>query len=144
LQSHWRIGTAGIVFVPGIKCPYYSLLNSNAQRLQCPHFRFPPSPKSAALTSNRSGNQTRAASALYRAFNTTPSFVEDADGHQIRQWEASEIYALRHDDIKTALTRHRIVEREDMLEFVPSGSITYALTRAGASKTAAPAPIGSA
>lgn len=92
----------------------------------------------------RSGNQTRAASALYRAFNTTPSFVEDADGHQIRQWEGSEIYALRHDDIKTALTRHRIVEREDMLEFVPSGSITYALTRAGASKTAAPAPIGSA
>jgi hypothetical protein len=41
----------------------------------------------------RSGNQTRAASALYRAFDTTPSFVEDADGHRIRQWEGSEIYA---------------------------------------------------
>jgi hypothetical protein len=90
---------------------------------------LPTIAKKRCSYAQRSGSQSRAASMLYRSFNKTPTFVEDEDGHRIRQWEGSEIYAFRHDDIKTALTRRQIVEREDMLEFVPPGSITYAVNK---------------
>jgi hypothetical protein len=138
LQSRWRIGTAGIVFVPGIKYPYYSIIEFERTETAMPAPSLPTIAKKRRSYIQRSGNQTRAASALYRAFNTTPSFVEDADGHRIRQWEGSEIYALRHDDIKAALSRRGVLVREDLLEFVPSGSITYAVNKGWVVKDSRP------
>jgi hypothetical protein len=103
LQSHWRIGTAGVVFVTGIKCPCNSIIEIERTETSMPALSLPTVAKKRRSYTARFGHQTGAASALYRAFNKTPTFVEDADGHPIRQWEGSEIYAFRRDDIKTRI-----------------------------------------
>lgn len=77
----------------------------------------------------RSGAASRAGGIAFRAFNEVPEFVEDADGHLIRQWKEHELKHYTHDDIAQALRGRHVVETEDMLEYVPERAIGYSVTK---------------
>lgn len=77
----------------------------------------------------RSGVCTRAAKIAAKAVTEKPVFVEDEDGHMMRQWKRSELQSYSNDDIKAALRLNRVVEAEDMLEFVPPSAIKYCVTK---------------
>ena len=77
----------------------------------------------------RSGSASRAGGIAFKAFNEVPEFVEDADGHLIRQWKPSELQTYTTDDIVQAVRGRHAVEAEDMLEYIPPSAIKYAVTK---------------
>jgi hypothetical protein len=77
----------------------------------------------------RSGMDLLAAKIAAKAMIEQPVFVEDADGHRIRQWKPEELQRYSNDEIKEALRLKRVVEPEDMLEFVPPSAIKYCVTK---------------
>jgi hypothetical protein len=77
----------------------------------------------------RSGSASRAGGIAFKAFNEVPEFVEDDDGHLIRQWKEHELKHYTHDDIVLALRGRHVVETEDMLEYVPERAIGYCVTK---------------
>lgn len=72
---------------------------------------------------------TRAAKIAARAVVEEIQFVEDADGHLIRQWKASELQTYTSADIVQAIRGRHVVETEDMLEYIPPSAIKYAVTK---------------
>lgn len=77
----------------------------------------------------RSGMIGRAAKIAAKAVIEKPVFVEDDDGHLIRQWKPEELQRYGNDEIRQALRNRRAVEAEDMLEFVPPTAIKYCVTK---------------
>jgi hypothetical protein len=74
---------------------------------------------------DRCGMASRAAKTMARAVADKPVYSEDADGHLIRDWSLPH-ERLTNDDLRTALLRTHVVEREDLLQFVSPGVIRYA------------------
>jgi hypothetical protein len=78
----------------------------------------------------RTGQNSRATKILARAVNAEkPVFVEDQDGHRMREWKPEEMQLFKHDDIARVLYGRRVVEPEDFLEFVPVSGMKYAATK---------------
>lgn len=77
----------------------------------------------------RSGACSRPGKIAFKAFNESPVFEEDADGHMIRQWKPEELQRYTTEDIKNALRGMQVVEAEDMLEWVPPSAIKYSVTK---------------
>lgn len=77
----------------------------------------------------RSGMCQRAAKIAAKAMVEKPVFIEDEDGHLIRQWKPEEMQRYSNDDIKAALRLRRVVEAEEMLEFIPPPAIKYCVTK---------------
>lgn len=77
----------------------------------------------------RTGMHSKAAKICAKAQVEKVVFIEDNDGHQIRQWKPEELQRYSNDDIKLALRLSRAVEPEDMLQFVPPSAIKYCETK---------------
>src|ERR1051326_2367761 len=77
----------------------------------------------------RIGVNTRAAKIAAKAMVEKPVFIEDADGHLIRQWKPEELQRYGNDQIIEALRLRTAFEPEDMLEFVPPSAIKYCETK---------------
>ena len=77
----------------------------------------------------RSRQNTRGAAIMFRAFNDKPEFVEDADGHMIRQWKKHELRTYTTGDIQIALRGANALDEEDMLEHIPPSAIKYCVTK---------------
>jgi len=77
----------------------------------------------------RTGHNTKSASLLFRAHNDAPQFIEDADGHRSRVWQAHELQSYAKNDIVTAVRFQRAVEREDLLEHIPPSAVKWAVTK---------------
>jgi hypothetical protein len=77
----------------------------------------------------RTGRCERAAKIVAKAVVEKPVFVEDADGHLIRQWKPEELQRYTTEEIATALRRRQVVEAEEMLQFVPPSAIKYCETK---------------
>jgi hypothetical protein len=77
----------------------------------------------------RSGCSSRAAAIAFKAVNEQPVFVEDEDGHMMRQWKKEELQSYTQDDIKNAIRGRHAVETEDMLEWIPPSAIKYSVTK---------------
>jgi hypothetical protein len=78
---------------------------------------------------HRSGQNTRAAKIVFDAFNDQPEFIEDDDGHMIRQWREHEMKHYTNGDIRDALRGRSVVEPEDLLEYIPERAIGYSVTK---------------
>jgi hypothetical protein len=73
----------------------------------------------------RCGMAGRAAQILAKAQTEKPVYIEDADGHMIRDWSQPH-ERLSNDDLRIALVRMHAVEREDLLQYVSPAVIRYA------------------
>jgi hypothetical protein len=73
----------------------------------------------------RCGMARRASKTLAKAQAEKPVFVEDADGHLIRDWSQPH-ERLTNDDLRIALLRTHVVEREELLQHVSPAVIRYA------------------
>jgi hypothetical protein len=71
---------------------------------------------------------SREAKILFKAYNEEPVFVEDADGHLIREWKREDMSRYTDGDIRQALLRRHAVEEEDLLEYLPPSGIKAAVT----------------
>ena len=78
---------------------------------------------------HKSGMTSRAGRIAAKAVVEKPVFIEDDDGHLIRQWKPEELQRYSNDDIVKALRLRAAVEPEDMLEFVPPSAIKYCETK---------------
>jgi len=77
----------------------------------------------------RTGMNERSARILAKAVTERPVFLEDADGHQVRQWKPEELQSYGNDDIKSALRFNHVVEIEDLLETLPPSALKYCATK---------------
>jgi len=78
---------------------------------------------------DRTGMTGRSARILAKAVTEWPAFIEDADGHRIRQWKPDEMQSYSNDDIKSALRFNHVVEVEDLLETLPPSAVKYCATK---------------
>jgi hypothetical protein len=91
-----------------------------------------PLPKVARRRSTweqRTAVGSRAARILAKAATEKPVFIEDDDGHRMRQWKPEDLQRFTNDDIRRALRLNRTVEPESMLEFIPPSAIRYCQTK---------------
>ena len=77
----------------------------------------------------RTGRCTRAAKIAAKAAVEKPVFIEDEDGHRIRQWKPEEMRRYGNEQIIEALRLRTVVEPEEMLGFVPPPAIKYCVTK---------------
>jgi hypothetical protein len=75
----------------------------------------------------RSGGCSRAAKIAVQAVNARPVFLEDEDGHRIRQWKAAELRSFTQADIAHALCRCRVAEVAELLGGIPISAIKNAI-----------------
>ena len=77
----------------------------------------------------RVGRCSRAVKIAAQALTDKPVFVEDEDGHRIRQWKYEELGHFTQADIAQALWRCQVVEVEDLLETILPTAIRFAATK---------------
>ena len=77
----------------------------------------------------RSGMTSRSARILASAITEKPVFIEDADGHLIRQWKPEEMQRYGNDEIKSELRFRHVVELEDLLETIPPSAVKYCCSK---------------
>ena len=79
---------------------------------------------------DRTGMNSRASVITANAmFGKRPTFHEDADGNQIRDWQRSELMTFTNAEIASCLANRVAVEPNEMLGTVPPSAIKYAVTR---------------
>jgi hypothetical protein len=91
--------------------------------------RLPTVARRRKTYAQRTAANTKSARITAKALTEKPVFIEDADGHMIRQWKPEEMKRYTNDDMVQALRLRRAVETEDLLEFVPPNAVNYMRTK---------------
>lgn len=77
----------------------------------------------------RSGQCTKAAVTLFRAFSDEPEFVETVHGDMIRVWGPNDWRRMKNEDVKIALQGKAGFDHDELLQWIPPQTIKDAVSR---------------